>query len=126
MSEAGGDPLAQILAGIANIRDAIQKSDLFGELSKMRGPIVEKMRGAQNDRAGRRAEAPDKSVPGYLHEINRKMDRLLDDVHDIKMRMTSVEEGLARVNRRLDRLDGRVECIERRLDLVESPRDTLL
>jgi archaellum component FlaC len=50
-----------------------------------------------------------------------KLDRIVDDLSDLKIRMTNAEEGLAGVNRRLDRLDGRVERIERRLDLVETP-----
>ena len=125
MSEAGGDPLAQLLASIAAVRDVMQKSrpDFFSELGKMRSAILEMMRTAQGDVAGRMAEEPEKLVHGSLRNIDRKIDRLLDDVHDLKLRVTSVEEGLARVSRRLDRLDGRMD---RRLDLVESPRDTLL
>jgi archaellum component FlaC len=55
-----------------------------------------------------------------LRRIDEKLDRLADDVHDLKARMTNVEEGLAGVNRRLDRLELRVERIEKRLDLVEA------
>jgi archaellum component FlaC len=43
---------------------------------------------------------------------------LKEDVRDVKIRMTSVEEGLAGVNRRLDRIEDRVKHIETRLDLV--------
>jgi predicted nucleic acid-binding Zn-ribbon protein len=56
-----------------------------------------------------------------LRRMGAKLDRLQDDVADLKVRMTSVEEGLAGVNRRLDRLDARVDRIERRLDLAEMP-----
>lgn len=56
-----------------------------------------------------------------FNDIDAKLDRVLDDMHGLKVRMTSVEENLVGVQRRLDRLEERVERIERRLDLVESP-----
>ena len=49
-----------------------------------------------------------------------KLDRIADDLSDLKLRTTNTEEALAGVNRRLDRLDARVERIERRLDLSEA------
>jgi hypothetical protein len=49
-----------------------------------------------------------------------KIDRLIDDLADLKLRTTSTEEALAGVNRRLDRIDIRVERIERRLDLADA------
>ncbi len=62
---------------------------------------------------------PDNIVLQYLRRLDEKVDRLIDDVHDLKVRMTTFEESLAGTNRRLDRLEMRVERIERRLDLVE-------
>ncbi|MEA2791108.1 MAG: hypothetical protein QOG73_3514 [Acetobacteraceae bacterium] len=50
--------------------------------------------------------------------IGVRLDRISDDLADLKLHTTSTEESLAGVNRRLDRLDGRGE---RRLDLVETP-----
>ncbi len=67
------------------------------------------------------ADEPDNLVLVYLRRLDEKVDRLIDDVQDLKVRMTHVEEGLAGVNRRLDRLEVRVERIERRLDLVVVP-----
>jgi predicted nuclease with TOPRIM domain len=67
------------------------------------------------------ADEPDNLVLTMLRRIDAKVDRLVEDVKDLKVRMTHVEEGLAGVNRRLDRLDDRVERIEKRLDLVDSP-----
>ena len=55
-----------------------------------------------------------------LQGIEVKIDRVIDDVHDLKVRQSSVEEGLAGVNRRLDRLDVRVERIEHRLELADA------
>jgi DNA repair ATPase RecN len=64
---------------------------------------------------------PDNVLLAYLRRIDEKIDRLIDDVRDLKARVTNVEEGLAAVNRRLDRVETRLDRIERRLDLVEQP-----
>ncbi len=66
------------------------------------------------------ADEPDNLVLQMLRRIDAKLDRLTDDVQDLKMRMTHVEEGLAGVNRRLDRLEMRVDRIERRLELTDA------
>jgi archaellum component FlaC len=50
--------------------------------------------------------------------LETKMDRIIDDLHDVKVRLTAVETGLSVVQRRIDRLEDRVERIEKRLDLV--------
>ena len=67
------------------------------------------------------ADEPDNIVLTYLRRIDQKLDRVIDDVADLKVRVTAVEEGIAGVNRRLDRLEQRVDRIERRLDLVDMP-----
>jgi len=50
-----------------------------------------------------------------------KLDRITDDLADLKLRMTNTEEAIVGVNRRLDRLDTRVDRIERRLELADAP-----
>ena len=65
------------------------------------------------------ADEPDNIVLVMLRRIDQRTERMADDLQDIKVRMTSVEEGLAGVNRRIDRLEQRVERIERRLDPVD-------
>lgn len=67
------------------------------------------------------AEEPDNIVLTLLRRMDGKLDRVLEDVSDLKVRMTHVEEGLAGVNRRLDRLETRVDRIEKRLDLADHP-----
>ncbi|MGP9810975.1 hypothetical protein ACTZWT_05615 [Rhodopseudomonas sp. NSM] len=67
------------------------------------------------------ADEPENLVLTYLRRMDAKLDRVIDDVHGLKVRMTGVEEGLAGVNRRLDRLDVRVDRIERRLELSDQP-----
>ncbi len=59
-------------------------------------------------------------ILALLRRMDAKLDRVIDDVQDLKVRMTAVEEALVGVHRRLDRLEVRVERIERRLDLVDA------
>jgi len=67
------------------------------------------------------ADEPENVILVVLRRIDQRTERMADDLHDLKVGMTHVEEGLAGVNRRMDRLEQRVERIERRLDLVEPP-----
>jgi hypothetical protein len=66
-------------------------------------------------------DAPDNVVLQYLRRFDAKLDRVVDEMLDVKVWLTAVEEGLAGVNRRLDRVEIRIERIERRLDLVDQP-----
>jgi hypothetical protein len=54
-----------------------------------------------------------------LRRLEIKLDRLSDDMADVKIRLTNVEEGVSGVNRRLDRVDTRLDRVERRLELRE-------
>ncbi|MEX2643553.1 MAG: hypothetical protein WD270_08875 [Acetobacterales bacterium] len=65
------------------------------------------------------AGEPDNVVLVLLRKIDERTERMAEDLQDLKVRVTSVEEGLAGVNRRLDRIEGRVERIERRLELTD-------
>ena len=67
------------------------------------------------------AGEPDNMILVYLRRFDEKFDRVIDDMRDLKTRMTAVAEGLVGIHRRLDRLETRVERIERRLDLVDQP-----
>lgn len=55
-----------------------------------------------------------------MNRMDAKLDRVLDDMHDLKMRVTNMEENAAGVHRRLDRIEYRLDRIEKRLDLVEA------
>ena len=55
---------------------------------------------------------------GTTPSARPKLDRIIDDIQDLKVRMTSPEEATAGTNRRLDRLEMRLDRIGRRLDLV--------
>ena len=62
---------------------------------------------------------PDNIVLVMLRKIDQRTEPMADDLQDLKVRVTAVEEGLAGVNRRLDRLEVRVERIEKRLELSD-------
>ena len=62
----------------------------------------------------------DSLVLRHLRRIDTKIDRLIDDIRDIKHRMTTIEESVAGQSRRLDRVEDRLDCIEQRLDLVDA------
>ncbi len=64
---------------------------------------------------------PDNIVLTYLRRIDEKLDLLRADVHDLKVRMSHVEEGIGGINRRIDRLDQRMDRIEKRMGLVDAP-----
>ncbi|MBX9827052.1 MAG: hypothetical protein K2Y27_18935 [Xanthobacteraceae bacterium] len=66
------------------------------------------------------AGEPDNVVLVLLRKIDERTERMADDLQDLKVGVTSVEEGLAGVNRRLDRLEGRIERVERRLELTDA------
>jgi archaellum component FlaC len=63
---------------------------------------------------------PDNAVLVLLRRLDEKMDRVLDEMHDVKVRLTAMEENMAGAHRRMDRIEQRVERIERRLDLVDT------
>jgi hypothetical protein len=65
------------------------------------------------------ANEPDNMVLVYLRRIDERVARLAEDMGDMKVHMTSVEESIVGLQRRMDRLEQR---IERRLDLTEVPR----
>lgn len=46
--------------------------------------------------------------------IDERTERMAEDLHDLKVRMSSVEANLAAMNRRMDRFETRLERIERR------------
>jgi hypothetical protein len=68
------------------------------------------------------ADDPDNLVLVMLRRIDEKIDGIAFDVHELKVRMTSLEERMSSLDRRMDRLEDRVDRIERRLDLVGTER----
>ena len=56
----------------------------------------------------------------HLRAMRESLDNISGDLHDLKVRTTSIDEALAGVNRRLDRNDERLQRIEKRLDLQDA------
>lgn len=72
-------------------------------------------------------DEPDSLILRLMRRIDEKLDRLIDDVSDLKYRMTSVERQLADVRgdiagftRRIDKLEARFDRLERRFDLTSG------
>jgi hypothetical protein len=71
-------------------------------------------------------DEPDHLVLRMLRQMDTKLDRIVEDVGDLKRRMTSIEGQVsllhgdfANQSIRIDRIEGRLDRIERRLDLTE-------
>jgi chromosome segregation ATPase len=56
-----------------------------------------------------------------LRRIDERTERMAEDLHDLKVRMSSVQANLAEMNRRMDRFESRLERFERRLELSDAP-----
>ena len=56
----------------------------------------------------------------HLRRFDRRQEAMAADLHDLKIRISSIEQGLALVNQRIDRVEERLARIERRLELVET------
>ena len=48
------------------------------------------------------ADEPDSLVQIYLRQLDAKVDRLIHDMPDVKVRLTNLEEGQSVLSRRLD------------------------
>jgi hypothetical protein len=66
---------------------------------------------------------PDSLILRMLRDIAHKQDLMMDDVRDLKSRVTALEafvtSNLTVVNGRLDRIESRLDRIERRLEIAE-------
>ncbi|KAA5601136.1 hypothetical protein [Blastochloris sulfoviridis] len=66
------------------------------------------------------AAVSDNVVFVLVRRIDERTERMAQELHDVKVRVTALEDGLAGVNRRLDRLEQWVERIGRRLELSDA------
>lgn len=66
------------------------------------------------------AESPENLVLTYLRRIDEKVDRLAEDMREVKSRPGILESQYASLSNRLDRLDERVARLENRLGLAEA------
>ena len=75
------------------------------------------------------SDAPDSLVLVLLRRMDARLERIENDLQDLKRRVTALEESQARlhldyagVQLRMDRFDDRPARIEHRLDLAEVRR----
>lgn len=66
------------------------------------------------------AESPENLVLTYLRRLDEKVDRLAEDMREVKSRIGILESQYANVSNRLDRLDERMGRIENRLGLADA------
>jgi DNA repair ATPase RecN len=66
-------------------------------------------------------DEPDSIILQYMRRFDTQLQRMGEDIHEMRIRLTNVEESQSIIHRRLDRMDERLERIECRLDLVGSP-----
>jgi hypothetical protein len=65
---------------------------------------------------------PDHLVLVFLRRLDEKVDRVGDDVRDLKVRMPALVDAVVGMRRRMDRLDLRLGRFEKRLGLAEMTR----
>ena len=67
---------------------------------------------------------PESLVLRMLRDMAHKQDLIIDDLRDLKSRMTALEafvtSGVTVVNGRLDRMEARLDRIEHRLEITEQ------
>ena len=77
------------------------------------------------------SDAPENLTLVFLRRLDAKIDRLAEDMHEVKQRLTGLEiivgnlaatelSHYAMTAERVDRLSQRIERIETRLDLREA------
>jgi tetrahydromethanopterin S-methyltransferase subunit G len=73
------------------------------------------------------SDEPDNLVVRYLRRLDEKVDRALDDLREIKQRLSSLEVSVAHVHgdfaaqsQRIDKLEHRLDRIGQRLDLRDA------
>lgn len=66
------------------------------------------------------AESPENPVLTYLRRLDEKVDRLAEDMREVKSRLGILESQYASVSNRLDRMDERMARLENRLGLAEA------
>jgi predicted nucleic acid-binding Zn-ribbon protein len=57
----------------------------------------------------------------YLRRIDEKLDRVIVEVQDLKVRVTGLQEKVARVQLEIAGVNRRIDRVEERLDRIERP-----
>lgn len=69
------------------------------------------------------SDEPDSLTLRYLRRLDDRMERVFDELREVKQRLTALETSeaghYAATMSRLDRMEIRLDRIERRLDLTD-------
>ena len=65
-------------------------------------------------------DEPDNLVLRMLRSMDAKLDRVIEDVAELKTRVGILEAQYASISNRMDRIEGRLDRIEKRLSLVDA------
>ena len=65
-------------------------------------------------------DEPDNLVLRMLWSMDAKLDRVIEDVAELKTRVGILEAQYASISNRMDRIEGRLDRIEKRLSLVDA------
>ena len=66
------------------------------------------------------SDQPDSLILVFLRRLDAKLDKLADDMLEVKQRIGHLEGQYASISRRVDSLDMRLERVERWLGLVSA------
>lgn len=59
----------------------------------------------------------------FLRRMDAKLDRLIDDMQDVKLRLGSLEQKVAFMSADIARIDGRIDGVNARLARIEKRLD---
>jgi hypothetical protein len=65
------------------------------------------------------SDGADTMIVHLLGKIDERLDRMADDLHDVKARLISVGGNMGVINRRVDRTGDSLDLIEVRLGQLE-------
>ena len=58
-------------------------------------------------------------------DIDAKLDRLIDDMQDVKVRLNSLDKQIGSMAADIARIDGRIDGMNKRLDRIKARLETL-
>lgn len=86
----------------------------------MMGAVFSGPAGGESVTLSRMSDRPDNLILRMLRRMDEKLDRIGEDMRELKGRAGPLEERYASVSRRLDNVELRLERIERRLELSDA------
>ena len=69
------------------------------------------------------ADELDSILLQYMRRFDTQLQRMGEDIHEMRVRLTNVEESQSIIHRRLDRMDERLERIDVGLNWSAAPME---